>query len=124
MTLEQASTSTPNYLIDRLKAILATTTGSNPIIHRPWLNEKRIAIYGDRKYYNEAFDFLSVGACKPVPKFIIYLSDISEIAAELFDLDRISLRYVSRQAVARLFEDIDSSLYHNSISKVLEVEFR
>jgi hypothetical protein len=56
-----ASSSTPNYLIDKLKAILATTKGVNPIIYRPWLNEKRESVHGDRKYYNQAFDLLSIG---------------------------------------------------------------
>ena len=66
MTLEHPvnsdNPSTSNYLIDRLKTILATTTRLNAIIYRPWLNDKRVEIYGDRKYYNQAFDLLTLGA--------------------------------------------------------------
>ncbi len=115
---------TSNYLIDRLKAILAKTTGENNLIHRPWLNEKRKAVFGDRKYYNQAFDLLSIGALEPVPYFIINLSDLDhEIRSELSGLSKNSRQFVLKQAVGRIFEDINSDLFHKSISKVLRVKF-
>ena len=118
--------STSNYLIDRLKGILATTTGLDTlsIIYRPWLNDKREKIYGDLKYYNEAFDLLSIGAYKPAPYFIINLSDLHKsLRAELSGLDKETRQFVLKQAVGRIFEDINSDLFHNSISRVLKVRF-
>ena len=93
-------------------------------IYRPWLNDKRVAIYGDRKYYNEAFDLLSIGAYNPGPFFIINLSDLPErLRTELSSLDKQTRQLVPKQAVGRIFEDINSDLFHNSISRVLKVKF-
>src|SRR5712691_6465805 len=115
---------TSNYLIDRLKAILATSTGINRIIHRPWKNEERVKIFGNRKYCNQAFDLLSIGACNPVPYFVINLSDLpKELRTELSSLDKHTRQFVLKQAVSRIFEDINSDLFHSSISRVLKVKF-
>lgn len=120
---EGDESSTSNYLIDKLKAILATTIGINVIIYRPWLNDKP-KIYGDRKYYNQAFDLLTIGACNPVPFFIINLSDLTqELRKELSGLDIQTRQFVLKQAVGRIFEDVNSDLFHNSISRVLKVKF-
>jgi hypothetical protein len=108
---------TKNYLVDRLKRHLATFDVSV----RPSNDEK---IYDHRKYYQQAHKSLLFGALKPVPPFVIYLSDLSpKIIKELYDLDRESRKYVLKQAVGRIFEDINSDLYHNSISRVLDVRF-
>jgi hypothetical protein len=128
MTLEQPvnsdNASTPNSLIDRIKGILASTTGLNAIIYRPWLDDKCVKIYGDRKYYNQAFDLLSIGAYKPVPLFIINLSDLPKsLRAELSTLDKNTRDFVLKQAVGRIFEDNNADLFHNSISRVLRVKF-
>jgi hypothetical protein len=126
LTLEQPAGYTSDYLIDKLKAILATTIGVNTlsIIYRRWLNDKRVAIYGDRKYYNQAFDLLNVGAYKPTPYFIINLSDLTrELRSELSSLEKQTRQFVLKQAVGRIFEDINSDLFHNSISRVLKVKF-
>ena len=45
----------------------------------------------------------------------------ARLLKELHDLDRETLQYVLLQAVGRIFEDVNSKLYHNSISKVLKV---
>jgi hypothetical protein len=45
-----------------------------------------------------------------------------KIIRELYDLD--IRKYVLKEAVGRIFEDIDSELYHNSISRVLEVKLK
>jgi hypothetical protein len=67
---------------------------------------------------------LIIGACKPVPAYIINLSDLTrELKTELSGLDIFSRKYVAKHAVGRVFEDIESDLYHNSISRVLEVKF-
>jgi hypothetical protein len=109
---------TPNYLVDRLKQHLATSEVPAAL----GIDEK---IYDKRKYYQQAHESLFFGALKPVPPFVIYLSDLThKIIKELYDLDRESRRYVLKQAVGRIFEDINSDLYHNSISKVLEVKLK
>lgn len=121
MTTELADEQwTSDYLIDRLKSHLSQVKGVNPVVHRPWL----VPIYGDRKYWNQAFDLLSIGALKPVPSFIIYLSDLTpKLRKELASLDKQSRRFVVVSAVGRIFEDINSKLYNNSVSRVLKVKF-
>jgi hypothetical protein len=131
LTLEQpdnnssaAAAYTSNYLIDKLKAVLAKTLGLDNIIYRPWFNDKRVGIYGDRKYYNKAFDLLSIGAYNPVPFFIINLPDLPKsLRNELSNLDKEARAFVLKQAVGRIFEDINPDLFHNSISRVLKVRF-
>jgi hypothetical protein len=109
---------TSNYLIDRLKQHLAT-------FEIPVAPNNDENIFDKRKYYQQAHKSLFFGALKPVPPFVIYLSDLTHtIIKELYDLDRESRRYVLKQAVGRIFEDINSVLYHHSISKVLEVKLK
>lgn len=108
-----------SYLIDHLKHHLATFKVSLIPIDS---NNK---IYDHRKYYQQAHESLIFGALKPVPPFVIYLSDLTpKIIKELYALDRESRKYVLKQAVGRIFEDINSQIYHNSISKVLEVKLK
>jgi hypothetical protein len=76
-----------------------------------------------RKYYDLAHSFLKIACFKPVPKFPIYLVDLSsELIQKLYDLDPVDLNYVLKQAVARIFEDVNLEIYHSSVSRVLEVE--
>jgi hypothetical protein len=106
---------TTNYLIDRLKFHLSKNTEAE--------REER-QIFGDRKYYNQALDLLRIGAYKPAPYFIINLSDLSkELRKELSSLDKLTRQFVLKQAVGRIFEDINSDLFHKSISRVLQVKF-
>jgi hypothetical protein len=109
---------TESYLVDRLKQRLATFEASITCS-----DDERVYDHG--KYYQEAHKSLLIGALKPVPPFVIYLSDLSpKIIKELYDLDRESRKYVLKQALGRIFEDINSELYHNSISKVLVVKLK
>jgi hypothetical protein len=108
-----------NYTIDHLKQHLATVSHSFILD-----NGKHVK---SRKYYDQAFHLLKIGAFKPALPFIIYLSDLendSFLIKELVEAgkDNETLGYVLRQAVGRIFEDINSELYHNSISKVLKVK--
>lgn len=76
-----------------------------------------------RKYYTQAYGMLWVGAAKPVPPFIVYLSDLSpRLIKELHSLNVSDRHFVLKQAVGRIFEDINPELYHNSISRVLWVK--
>lgn len=98
-----------NYLIDRLKQRLASVVDS----------------FDNRTYYFQALNHLNIGACEydNVPYFTIYASDLTpRIIRELSQLnDDKERNFVLKQAVGRIFEDIDFRLYHNSISKVLKV---
>jgi hypothetical protein len=107
-----------NYLVDQLKEHLATFEVSIT----PTDDKK---VYDRRKYYQHAYESLLFGALKPAPPFIIYLSDLTpKMIRELYDLDSESRKYVLKQAVGKIFEDINSDLYHNSISKVLKVRLK
>ena len=107
---------TTNYLIDRLKYHLSNVSD------KPRVDDSRN--FGDRKYYNQAFDLLGIGVYKPTPFFIINLSDLTlELREVLSDLDIQCRQFVMKQAVGRIFEDINSELFHKSISRVLQVKF-
>lgn len=106
---------TTDYLIDILKFHLSKNTISK---------REESNIFGDRKYYNRAFDLLRIGAYKPAPYFVINLSDLSEeLRRELSSLDKLTRQFVLKQTVGRIFEDINSDLFHKSISRVLQVKF-
>jgi len=102
-------------LVDRLKQNLATIT-----IATITSTEKN---YDNRKYYNHAHNLLKIGAFRPVTFFPVSVSDLwPELLKELSILDKTDRSFVLKQAVGRIFEDINSELYHNSISSVLEVK--
>jgi hypothetical protein len=78
----------------------------------------------ERWYYYKAYHFLKLGLFlkKDAPPFKISLSHLSpEILYELNQLNGKDRKYVLKQAVGRLFEDINFDLYHDSISANLEV---
>jgi hypothetical protein len=88
----------------------------------PKSNEKKI--YDDRWYYYNAYHYLKLGLFlqKDAPSFKVSLSHLSpEIIYELSQLDEKDRKFVLKQAVSRLFEDINFNLYHDSISVNLEV---
>jgi hypothetical protein len=115
------------YIVDRLKQYLATVE-INSNDYKDNLGDKRIFNLECRKYYNRAYHFLKIGAFKPSPHFVVNLSDLSTISPRLIkeiqELDKADRAYVLRQAVGRIFEDVNSDLYHNSISRVLKVELQ
>jgi hypothetical protein len=97
---------TTNHIIDRLKQRLASVVDS----------------FDNRRYYLQALNYLKAGVFKPVPAFVVNLSDLTpKLIDELYQLDNYDRRFVLKQAVGRIFEDVNFELYHNSISKVLDV---
>jgi hypothetical protein len=103
-----------SYIIDRLKQHLANV--------RYTLRNNKGETGEGRKYYDQACRMQNIGAFKPTPSFIIHLSDLTpKLIKEISELDNESRSFVLCQAVGRIFEDINSELYHNSISKVLKV---
>ena len=103
-----------SYIIDRLKQHLA-------YVQQTLTNDK-LGIIEGRKYYEQAYRMQNIGAFRPTPSFIIHLSDLTpKLIKEISQLDNESRSFVLCQAMGRIFEDINSELYHNSISKVLKV---
>ena len=103
-----------SYIIDQLKQHLAN-------VRYTLTNDKLVNVEG-RKYYDQARRMQNIGAFKPTPSFIIHLSDLTlKLIKEIRELDNESRGFVLCQAVGRIFEDLNSELYHNSISKVLKV---
>jgi hypothetical protein len=111
---EQIEYWTEQCLIDELFLQLART--KQTIKHNN--NDKSITI---RKYYNQALILRPwIAAANPTPKFVINLYDLTpKIIAEIKTLS--DPKYVLKEAVGRIFENIDFRQYHLSISKVLEV---
>lgn len=104
-----------SYIIDRLKQHLAN-------VRYTLRNNEGETVEG-RKYYDQAYRMQNIGAFKPTPSFIIHLSDLTrKLFKEISELDNHTRGYVLRQAVGRIFEDLNPKLYHDSISKVLVVK--
>lgn len=103
--------------IDEIKKVLASVKSTTTDLEE----EKNI---DERLYYYQAYDFQKLGLYKPedVPTFKIKLKDLpNDIIYELSTFDESTRRFVLKQAVSRIFEDINFDLYHNSISNRLEV---
>jgi hypothetical protein len=81
-------------------------------------NGKTITLY---KYYHQALAMRKwIPIARPVPSFVVNTSDLSaRIVAELKILDDPQI--ILKQAVGRIFENIDARQYHLSIAGVLEV---
>ena len=117
-----------SYLVDKLKQHLATVELSKSKTPTDLLDtpndkfKKYFCLISNRHYINQAFHYMKIGRLSPVPDFLISLSDLSpKLVKELLALDNETRDFVLKQAVGRIFEDINSKLYHNSISSVLKV---
>jgi hypothetical protein len=75
------------------------------------------------KYYSQASRLRKwIPIAKPVPEFIVNMTDLTtRIISELKTLDRDGSQYVLKQAVGRIFENINFRQYHLSIARKLEV---
>jgi hypothetical protein len=83
-------------------------------------------IIDDRKYYNRAFHYQKIGLFpqENIPWLKISLQDLSlESVKALSQLEPKEREYIAKQAYGRIFEDINSDIYHNSISSILKVKF-
>lgn len=117
---------TSNYLIYRLKEHLATVPISDS--HKtdlldwyPKGHNNKVKDY--RKYYNQAYHYLKIGALKTVPKFLVSLSELTpRLVNELADFKKQDRNYIVKQSVGLIFQEINSELYHNSIARALEVQ--
>lgn len=79
-----------------------------------------------KKYSQQAYELLPrIPVAKPTPTFIINTSDLTpRLLQELKQSVKEERRYVVMQAVGRIFENINSRLYHLSIARKLKVEFK
>ncbi len=110
---------TTEYLVDQLFMHLDSFT---EIIK----NDQGQTLTVKKKYRRQAYDLLPrIPVAKPTPTFIINTSDLTpRLLQELKHSVKEERRYVVMQAVGRIFENIDSRLYHLSIARKLKVEFK
>ena len=81
-------------------------------------------IYDDRLYYYKVYHYLKLGVFlkKDAPFFKVNIDHLpSEIIYELSQLDSEDRRIALKQAVSRIFEDVNFDLYHDSISANLKI---
>lgn len=80
-----------------------------------------------RPYYDQAkYLHNRIPLYRPVPTFKVRLNHLSDrLKHELdgYSNDRESLTYVLKQSVGRIFENVNSRQYHESVASLLEVEF-
>lgn len=84
----------------------------------------KLKIYDDRLYYYKAYHYQKLGLFqKPdAPPFKVRLSHLSHsVVFELSELCEKDRKFVLKQAISRIFEDINFALYHDSISGNLGV---
>jgi hypothetical protein len=90
-------------------------------------NPKNPIDIDSRKYYYKTYHFQKLGLFKreDAPIYWVDLNDLSlESIYALNTFDAETRNYILKQAVSRIFEDINFDQYHNSISKNLNVGFR
>ena len=130
--ISRIEASTFDYLIVTIKHDLAMTviSGTKTDMLADWCRcrdrktdaQLPLVIW---KYYHQAMHFFKIGAfdSKMIPQYLISMQDLKpSLLRELAGLDNKDRNFVLKQAVGHIFEDINSRLYHMSISKLLEVE--
>lgn len=103
---------TLSAIIDNIKKVLAIVKCDNNTDTKT------------KTYYLQAYDFQKLGLYKRenAPAFEVKLSHLPhDIIYELVQLDEQDRKFVLKQAVYRIFEDINFDLYHSSISVNLKV---
>lgn len=114
---------TTEALVDKLFLCLAKT---QEVVTNQENGSKQITV---RKYYRQARDLMKwIPIAKPIPPFIIYISDLTlQVKTELDKLALSSpddLSYILRQAAGRIFENLDFNYYHLSIARSLKVRLQ
>ena len=130
--LSRIEISTLDYLIHKIKHDLAifVISGTKTDMLADWCQcrDRKTTAFIPLviwKYYHQAMHFFKIGAfdSKMIPRYLISMQDLNpSILRELAALDNEDRNFVLKQAVGHIFEDINSRLYHISISKLLEVE--
>lgn len=86
---------------------------------------KFIDYKGARKYEDQARYLLyRIPIYKPIPEFIVHLCDLTvRLKRELASLSESSLNTVMKEAVGRLFSNIDERYYLLSVRKLVKWRF-
>ncbi len=126
MTNTPEELSTRNYLIYMVKEHLGTVpiSESHKTDLLDWYsNGHHKKVVDFRKYYNQAYHYLKIGALKTPPKYLVSLSELSpRLIKELAEFEKQDRDYILKHAVALIFQEINSELYHNSVAYSLEVQ--
>ena len=92
---------TVSYLVDKLKQHLATIELSKSKENTDLLDanndkfNKYFCLISNRHYVNQAFHYLKIGVFRPIPDFLISLSDLSpKLLKEVAELDKITREFV------------------------------
>ena len=109
---------TENALVEELFLQLAGTKKTAVAKNRL---SRKYMLLTDYKYYQQALELRRwIPIARPPPEFIVNLSDLStRVIAELKVLQ--NTQDVLKQAVGRIFENIDEQQYHRSIASQLKV---
>jgi hypothetical protein len=117
---------TSDYLIYRLKEHLGTVpiSDSHKTDLLDWYPKGHPnKVIDFRKYYNQAYHYLKIGAIKTPPKYLVSLSELSpRLVKQLAEFEKEDRNYIVKQAIALIFQEINKELYHNSVAYFLEVE--
>lgn len=103
---------TLSAIIDNIKKVLASVKCDNNTDTET------------KTYYLQAYDFQKLRLYKRenAPAFEVKLSHLPhDIIYELVQLDEQDRKFVLKQAISSIFEDINFDLYHSSISVNLKV---
>jgi hypothetical protein len=78
----------------------------------------------ERKYEDQAKDLIhKIPVYKPIPNFIVNLADVSDrVKIELSSLDSKPLNDVMKEAIGRIFENIDERYFLLNVKKLLKWE--
>lgn len=84
------------------------------------LENKYLLVFDDRKYYDKAVNYrsalITAAQKEDYPSFTISLSDISKpLKEELLTLSTFSIQIVLRQAILRIFQNLDEG--YNDVLK-------
>lgn len=78
-----------------------------------------------RKYYRQAWQLiLRIPIERPAPEFVINASDLSPKVIEELGVradNPQAFGYILKQAVGRIFEEMDYDYYHQSVARCLKV---
>lgn len=100
-SIEEEESWSSDYLVSRLKEHLARVEVTTSTVKTDKLDDGRN--FDSRKYYNQAYHYLKIGALKPVPTYLISLSDLSSnVVKALVAYDKADRAIILKQAVGRI----------------------
>jgi hypothetical protein len=118
--------------VDELQRDLYWTTEEITIDRGYYVDgQKSVKTLTVRKYYRRAKELMKwIPIARPAPEFVINASDLSPKVIEELEVradnsnsnsNSDTIGYILKQAVGRIFENIDFDQYHISIARSLKV---